>query len=66
MTPLVNLGAGRYELKLEVPSAEGMSDMYLRFNSVSHLVRRVFQEAARGVLRTEKRDVKRCTSGSTQ
>jgi len=35
VTPLVNLGAGRYELKLEVPSAEGMSDMYLRFNSES-------------------------------
>jgi len=33
VTPLVNLSASRYELKLEVPSAEGMSDMYLRFAS---------------------------------
>jgi len=32
VTPMVNLSAGRYELKLEVPSADGMSDMYLRFN----------------------------------
>ena len=35
MTPLVNLSASRYEVKLEVPSVEGMSDIYLRFSSVS-------------------------------
>ena len=35
MTPAVNLSAGKYELKLEVPSADGMTDMHLRFNSVS-------------------------------
>merc|ERR1719193_1838869 len=33
VTPVVNLSAARYELKLEVPSAEGMTDMYLRFTS---------------------------------
>lgn len=33
VTPAVNLSAARYELKLEVPSAEGMTDMYLRFTS---------------------------------
>ena len=35
VTPFVNLSAARYEVKLEVPSAEGMTDMYLRFNGVS-------------------------------
>jgi hypothetical protein len=35
VTPAVNLSAGKYELKLEVPSADGMTDMHLRFNSVS-------------------------------
>ena len=35
MTPLVNLAASRYEVKLEVPSADGMTDIYLRFTSVS-------------------------------
>ena len=35
MTPAINLTACKYELKLEVPSAEGMTEMYLRFNSVS-------------------------------
>ena len=33
MTPAINLTACKYELKLEVPSAEGMTEMYLRFNS---------------------------------
>jgi kindlin 2 len=33
VTPAVNLSTARYELKLEVPSAEGMTDMYLRFSS---------------------------------
>lgn len=33
VTPLVNLSASRYEVKLEVPSVEGMSDIYLRFSS---------------------------------
>lgn len=33
VTPAVNLSAGKYELKLEVPSADGMTDMHLRFNS---------------------------------
>ncbi|XP_023324423.1 unc-112-related protein [Eurytemora carolleeae] len=33
VTPLVNLAASRYEVKLEVPSADGMSDIYLRFTS---------------------------------
>lgn len=33
VTPVVNLAAGRYEVKVEVPSADGMSDMYLRFSS---------------------------------
>lgn len=33
VTPAVNLTANKYELKLEVPSAEGMTEMYLRFNS---------------------------------
>ena len=35
VTPAINLTACKYELKLEVPSAEGMTEMYLRFNSVS-------------------------------
>ena len=34
VTPAINLTACKYELKLEVPSAEGMTEMYLRFNSV--------------------------------
>jgi len=33
VTPAINLTACKYELKLEVPSAEGMTEMYLRFNS---------------------------------
>jgi len=33
VTPAINLTACKYELKLEVPSAEGMTDMFLRFNS---------------------------------
>jgi len=33
VTPAVNLAANRYEVKLEVPSAEGMTEMYLRFSS---------------------------------
>merc|ERR1719402_14604 len=33
LTPCVNLSTNKYELKLEVPSAEGMTDMYLKFNN---------------------------------
>merc|ERR1719191_2643943 len=33
VTPALNLTANRFELKLEVPSAEGMTEMYLKFNS---------------------------------
>ena len=35
VTPALNLTANRFELKLEVPSAEGMTEMFLKFNSVS-------------------------------
>jgi len=33
VTPALNLTANRFELKLEVPSAEGMTEMFLKFNS---------------------------------
>ena len=35
VTPALNLTANKFEVKLEVPSAEGMTEMYLRFISVS-------------------------------
>lgn len=34
VTPALNLTANKYEVKLEVPSAEGMTEMFLRFISV--------------------------------
>merc|ERR550539_1012704 len=33
VTPALNLTANKFELKLEVPSAEGMTEMFLKFNS---------------------------------
>jgi len=33
VTPALNLTANKFEVKLEVPSAEGMTEMYLRFIS---------------------------------
>ena len=35
VTPEVNLSQRRYQIKLEVPSAEGMSEMWLRCDTVS-------------------------------
>ena len=35
VTPALNLTANKYEIKLEVPSAEGMTEMFLKFISVS-------------------------------
>ena len=34
VTPALNLTANKFEVKLEVPSAEGMTEMFLKFNSV--------------------------------
>ena len=36
VTPEVNLSQHKYQVKLEIPSAEGMSEMWLRFDTVSH------------------------------
>ena len=36
VTPALNLTANKFEVKLEVPSAEGMTEMFLKFISVSH------------------------------
>ena len=36
VTPEVNLSQHKYQIKLEIPSAEGMSEMWLRFDTVSH------------------------------
>merc|ERR1719189_1258235 len=33
VTPALNLTANKFEVKLEVPSAEGMTEMFLKFNS---------------------------------
>jgi len=33
VTPALNLSANKFEVKLEVPSAEGMTEMFLKFNS---------------------------------
>lgn len=35
VTPEVNIAQGKYGIKLEVPSAEGMSEMYIRCDTVS-------------------------------
>ena len=35
VTPALNLTANKFEVKLEVPSTEGMTEMFLRFISVS-------------------------------
>ena len=37
--PEVNLSQQKYQIKLEIPSAEGMSEMWLRFDTVSHKVK---------------------------
>ena len=38
VTPEVNLSQNRYQIKLEIPSAEGMSEMWLRFDTVSTII----------------------------
>lgn len=35
VTPEVNLSQGKYGIKLEVPSPDGMSEMWIRCDSVS-------------------------------
>ena len=35
VTPALNLTQNKFEVKLEVPSAEGMTEMFLKFISVS-------------------------------
>jgi hypothetical protein len=35
VTPDVNISQNKYGIKLEVPSAEGMSEMYIRCDNVS-------------------------------
>ena len=37
VTPEVNLSQHKYQIKLEIPSAEGMSEMWLRFDTVSEI-----------------------------
>ena len=34
VTPEINLGQNKYQIKLEIPSAEGMTEMWLRCDSV--------------------------------
>ena len=34
VTPEINLGQRKYQIKLEIPSAEGMTEMWLRCDSV--------------------------------
>ena len=38
VTPEINLSQHKYQIKLEIPSAEGMTEMWLRLNSVSEIV----------------------------
>ena len=38
VTPALNLTANKFEVKLEVPSAEGMTEMFLKFISVSWIL----------------------------
>ena len=38
VTPALNLTANKFEVKLEVPSTEGMTEMFLRFISVSRVI----------------------------
>ena len=42
VTPEVNLSQNKYQVKLEIPSAEGMSEMWLRFDTVSHFGKRKY------------------------
>jgi hypothetical protein len=35
VTPEINLSQHKYQIKLEIPSAEGMTEMWLRLSSVS-------------------------------
>ena len=42
VTPEVNLSQNKYQVKLEIPSAEGMSEMWLRFDTVSHFRKRKY------------------------
>ncbi len=35
VTPEINLAQHKYQIKLEIPSAEGMTEMWLRCDSVS-------------------------------
>ena len=37
VTPALNLTANKFEIKLEVPSAEGMTEMFLKFISVKQI-----------------------------
>jgi kindlin 2 len=39
VTPDVHLSQGRYGIRLEVPSAEGMTEMWIRCDNVSGLIR---------------------------
>jgi len=38
VTPEINLSQHKYQIKLEIPSAEGMTEMWLRLSSVSKWV----------------------------
>lgn len=38
VTPDVHLSQGRYGIRLEVPSAEGMTEMWIRCDTVSHFL----------------------------
>jgi hypothetical protein len=35
VTPEINLSQHKYQIKLEIPSTEGMTELWLRLNSVS-------------------------------
>ena len=36
VTPDINLAQGKFQFKLEIPSAEGMTELWLRCNGVSY------------------------------
>jgi hypothetical protein len=50
VTPEVNITQGRYGIKLEVPSAEGMTEMFIRCNTVSVFSYRILNPLVNGLI----------------
>ena len=44
VTPDINLAQGKFQFKLEIPSAEGMTELWLRCNGVSKLIIEGFED----------------------